>query len=396
MTEYGELIGVFEKALQPGHIKKLVKAFSLFIVKRKDTLVDNCNFLEGENPFHIYETLEMAMATRKKDDKKPFYIGKKITVDKNTKKKTEYENVEITMKKFASITSEVKNGLLFILFKYMKECHDCYLKNGKTFGPEDQILTQITTFAETSCISPITPVITQIIDIIDIEKIIDGAYQDLHKELSQPLRTYFKGSEEKVPDKQLNVIIDAYIKFIKIIAVLMTDILFEKRYAINKTLLCSILRQMNTMLVGHNCEIDSDLMTYIKEYIDKHKPEKKTKSKKDSESGDEIIEDSESDEEKKTKKKTTKKTTKKTKKVEPEPEPESDEESGIDTEDEKPKAKSKAKPKSGQKSDKKSKSSKESKTESKFEQNDEDDNDLEAEIDKHEQQWELEEEENDD
>lgn len=326
--QWSEILGDFKTITAPGIVNLLGKSFYQTILKQKDNLLEDANFDVNnpkENRFHMYETLHMALNPKKKDDKDRYtYVGDKTTTDKKTKKKKTEKDVVQPVKKFANITGEVKNGLVFILNKYIKECHECYLDNKKTFLDESNVLTQICNYAESHMPMPITPVIVKSADVLDIELLIEGNYANCLKQLVEKLRTYFKDKEEKVPEKQLGTIVDAFIKFMKILAVFMTGILYEKRQAVNGVFLFGILRMMNNLLVPHNCKIEDELFDNLKEYIDAKKPKKdedkdKPKKKKgdedeDEDEAEEPEEDAEDEEEGESEKKSEKKSVKKTEK----------------------------------------------------------------------------------
>jgi len=217
---------------------------------------------------------------------------------KKTKVKSTEKNVDLPMKKFANITGEVKNGLAFLLNKFIKECQSCYIDNKRSLLGEDQVLNQICTYATSQVSLPIAPVIIRSAEILDIEALVEGNYANCLKQLAEKIRPLFKDKEDKSPEKQLGTIVDAFIKFMKIVAIYMTDILYEKRQAVNGVFLFGILRQINSQLRQHDCKIEDELFDNLREYIEVNKPKKDPatagkKKKKSGEDDDELDADEE-------------------------------------------------------------------------------------------------------
>lgn len=293
--QWTELIGDF-KVLIANPIKMLLgKSLYLTILKHKDNLCEESN--RDVDPFYMYETLQMALNPRKKDEVKYTYRGDRTTVDKKTKITKVEKDIDIPMKKFANITGEVKTGLAFLLNKYINECYSCYVDNKKSFVDESQVLTQVCNYAELKCTLPIAPTIIRCTEALDIESLVEGNYANCLKLLLEKLRTYFKGKEDKVPEKQLGTLVDAFIKFMKIIAIYMTDLLYEKRQAVNGVFFYGILRQINSAMRQHGCHIDEELLDNLKEYIDANKPKKETTDKKGKKEKNEEEEDEEEENE---------------------------------------------------------------------------------------------------
>jgi hypothetical protein len=325
MSDWEETVGNFTTLNTPGMKKCITTHFYHSIVKRKDDLTAASN--KDDDPHYMCATLHMELNPKKKDDPEKYtYIGDKTTGTGD--KKVVLKKQQLPMKKFANITGDVKSGLMFLTNKFVKECHACYVAKKNTFVDEAHVLEQICEYSENELSMPISSVIVKSSNIFDIEGLIEGNYANCFQKMVEKLRGYFKNAQDKVPEKQLTTIVDAFIKFTKIIAVLMTDILYEKRQAVNTTFFIGILRQINTLLHQNNCHLDDELFDTMKEYIEAHRPPKKESNgkskgkKKNSEEGEDDEEENfddmqsddennEEDEEAKTKTKSAKNSEKK-------------------------------------------------------------------------------------
>lgn len=303
--QWKEIIGDF-KTISSNAMKNILgRSMYLTILKHKDNLNEESN--KDIDQFYMYETLHMALNPKKKEETKYTYKGDKTTIDRKTKEKKVEKNVDLPMKKFANITGEVKNGLTFLLNKYINECYLCYIDGKRTFPDESQVLSHICNYSESQCSQPIAPIIIKSVDVLDVEELVEGNYANCLKQLVEKLRAYFKDKEDKVPEKQLGTLVDAFIKFMKIIAIYMTDILFEKRQAVNGVFLFGILRQLNSSLKQHGVRMDSELFDNLREYIEINKPKKestgKGKKKKSDDEDEDNDEENEEEEEEEVEKK---------------------------------------------------------------------------------------------
>lgn len=328
MTEFVDLIGN-GYGINATTIKHIGTSFQMTITYLKDGLLEEQEIDDmSKSHFRMYETLTMALHPKKKDAPDRYtYIGDRTRTEKGNKdKKIHEKGVAIPVKKFANITSELKNALGFLLAKYIKECHDCYHDNGNTFQDESQVLSQIEAYAVSNCSLPIAPFIIRLYDFYDVDKIVEGSFNSLQQTLTTGFRFFFKDSKEVVPEKQLANIVAAYIRFMKTIAVMMTGILFEKRQATSGLFFYGILRQLNYLMKPTNYSIDNELIEYLKNYVDGLKPPVKPREKKTDK------------EEKKGKKttKTSKSRSKKNEESEEESEQESEQESEPESEEEEP------------------------------------------------------------
>ena len=257
-------------------VKTLIGNFvSLVSTKIKDNLIANEN---NEDPlFKQFEEYAHAAETKPKGEKKEkrTYKGEKLVVDEATGEKKKIE-VDLPLKKFASITVGVKNALVFMLNKYITECKAFY-ENNKSFSGVNDVVDAVDRFAKTALASPITPFIKATVDAIKIDNLVPGTYLKFSTTISEKIRVYFKDKNDTAPEEQLLILTNVFMKFLKILAYQITNQNYENRRAINETFLYSILRVMNLYTYNANACMDVDLFQSIKEYVIAIKPEKAEK-----------------------------------------------------------------------------------------------------------------------
>lgn len=288
--QWEDVIGDYKNILTNPVKNLLGKSFYFTMLKHKDNL--NNEVAVDNDPLHMFETLHMALNPKKKGEAKYTYRGTKVTVDKTTKAKKVEEDVEMGIKKFANITGDVKNGLTFILNKYIHECITFH--NSRSVKDDNITLQNLCTYVDNNISLPISSVICKIITLYDVEKIVDGNYANCSKQLVEKIRVYFKNDEDQAPEKSLGVLVDAYVKFMKVIAIAMTDTLFERRQAVSKTLFMGILRHFNSLSKQFGVKMEAEFLDNLKEFIEVNKPKKEVngkKSKKKSEDDEETLDD---------------------------------------------------------------------------------------------------------
>lgn len=281
-TEWKTIIGDY-KVIAGNPVKTLLgKSLYLTVLKHFDSLLDSLE--QEEDKFYMYERLSHAVAADKKSDgtkEKPTYKGvKKVkkTVD-GTEIVVEEEG-NLALKKFANLTADVKTGLLFLLHKYVHECYTCYVDNKLSFANELEVLKQVSAYSKSHLSMPIAPFIIKISEVIDVESIVEGNFANILKQLCDKLRGLFKNEEDRSPEKQIGVLVDAYIRFLKIIALFTTDFLFESRQAVNEKFLFGILRQFNTIMKQYHTGIDEEFFATMKDYINVNKAADSEKAEK--------------------------------------------------------------------------------------------------------------------
>jgi hypothetical protein len=298
MTEWSNIIGNFKNLQSSGTRNVLAKFVYLTVLKVKDDIVDNANL--DDNPFYMYETLAQALAGKgtKENPIKNTYKGDKKTTDKKTKKTTVQKNVDIPVKKFVTVTGEASRGLTFLLNMYIKECKDYYDSNKHSFGPDDKLLTKIVEYAESQT-GTIAGAIIRASDAMDANNIVESNFADIKSYLTSKTNAYFKTSENATQDTKIEIVVSAFIRFLKILSIMMGGILYDKRVAVNKPFLNGMIRQLNSFLHMHGTCIEPEVLANMSEYIEATKPaksEKKEKKEKSDEDGDEEEEEEEESE----------------------------------------------------------------------------------------------------
>jgi len=306
MSDWSETIGNFENLTNDKCKTEMSRALYATIVKQKDNFVEQAGY--DDNPFYMYETLRQLLHPPKKDDPKHTYRGLK----KKKGVKGPGEMADLPMKKFANIPTDLKNGLTYLLNKYIYEIHECYTSNEYKFESEDQVISQIVEYSSNTIINPFVPFVVRASSAFKAELLVEGNYFNLPKALNEKIRTYFKTEEDTYPERQLNVIVDVFVKFLKVLAINFTSHLFHKRCTLSKEFLLSHLQTLNSLLAGSRCDLDYQFFAELAEYIDVKRPPKKGKKKKDEDiSSDEEVSESEDDSEEEKKKKSKKKAPKK-------------------------------------------------------------------------------------
>lgn len=288
MSDWATSIGNFKTLQAVGIRNQLARTMYLTVVKHKDDLLEAAN--RDENPMYMYETLSMALAPKGKDAQKFTYKGDKTTKDKKTGKSVTQKNVDLPMKKFVTITFEAKAGMAFLLNMFVKECYGCYKSKGYKFGPDDKVLQNVMDY--TDSLAPeaiVTPAIIRVGDVMDVDSIVQNNFGNIQTELMNKINPIFKDEEGKSPESKVEILVKAFVKFLKVVSVLMGDLLFEKRAAVNKVFLLGIMRQLNSLIKMYGACFEQEVLDTMAEFIDATKPPAKEGGKgkkKKSEDGD--------------------------------------------------------------------------------------------------------------
>lgn len=288
MTDCIDLIGNFDDLKTAAFKTHLGKAAALTILGLKDKYseihfpddLDNIKV----NPFACYETLSMALNPPKKGEDKYTYIGDKTTKNKDTGKPETQHDVAVNYKKFVIISNELKNTLTFLLNMYVNEVQQYYAHNKYNFGKIDSVLNNICEYTVKYIgESAITPCIVKINEVLNINGIIENNFNDINKNIGDKIRRYFKDSNDITPDAHVHVIVEAYVKFLKIFAKITADIILEKRQSLTESLIMGVLRIMSTMLYNQKCNISEDIFSNLSSFIRINKPKTDGKKKKKTE-----------------------------------------------------------------------------------------------------------------
>lgn len=297
MGDWADSIGNF-KSLQAVGVRNLLgKCAYLTIVKIKDDHLSNEN--SDENHLYMFETLQMALAPKGKDAPKFTYKGEKTVKDKKTGKSTKLQNQDLPMKKFVTITFEAKAGLTFLLNMFVKECHAYYKSKGYKFGPDDKVLQNIMDFADSLAPDAIVaPAIIRAGDAMDPDQIVPNNFGNIQTELQNKITPLFKDEEGKTPDTKVEILVKAFVKFLKVISIMSGDDLYHKRAAVNKSYLLGKLRMLNSFIKMYGACFEQEVLDTMSQYIDATKPPAKEGGKgkkKKSEDGEDEEADGDDD-----------------------------------------------------------------------------------------------------
>jgi hypothetical protein len=280
-NEFAEIIGNYTNITTPA-VKKLLGDFiSLMVTKVKDDIMDN-EGLDSDHPvFKQFITFAQASEPKPKPEKKgekaekkekPTYHGTKVVTDKETGTKTQVE-ADIPLKNFASLTIGVKTAMMFLLNRYIHECKLCY-DSMKSFNGVTDVIAVVDNYVRKELPDGVTPFIRSIVQSINVEDVLPNTYLKFNSTLTEKICTYFKDAKESYPEKQLITIADTFMQFLKILALLFTNQIFEKRKPINEEFFVSNLRMMNVFTYKTKASIGVELMQSMKDYVKVSKPEK--------------------------------------------------------------------------------------------------------------------------
>jgi len=304
MGDWSKYIGKFPNLNTPSFKNELSKAFYLATLKRKDEIVRSCQYDEGEDPNYMFETLDQAMTPRTKDQPKYTFTGIKKSKDKDTGITVE-ETCEQPMKKFVTVTVEAKTILIYLINAFYKEIHDYYKANKNVFPDESRLVSELVKFSQQKSENSIIPFVTHCTEVFQIQTIINGGFNSIEKKIVDKVRTYFKDTEDKTPDAKLAITAELFVKFMHVLVVMSTDLLYEKRQAVNMQFLFGILRQISTMGKQHDAGLNQDVFNMMKEFVEANKPKKTGKKEGDDEEeeADQDQEDGEAEDDEAPKKK---------------------------------------------------------------------------------------------
>lgn len=316
-TAFSDILSEF-KELESTSVKNLLGKLLYFIVlKHREDLLSVSDIDCEQRKEKGIESLYQALNPKDENNKKHTYKGEKKIKDSVTGVEKVIKDADLNYKKFISIITEVKASLSFMLIKYISECKQCYM-NERKFNDETTILEQICRYSEKNITMPLAPCIFKLNDVFNSENLIKGSYGEVYTNLNNKIKTYFKNKDDSYPERQLGVIIDAYIKFVKTIAILSTSMIYEKKSGINSQFFFGIIRQINAMLKANGSEIDEEFIINLKAYANANKVAKKKSTKDENNQSESDNEDGETKKKPKAKKATKseksgkKETTKKT------------------------------------------------------------------------------------
>jgi hypothetical protein len=276
MSDWDPILGKLSTLRQATMGTELAKAFYQTVVRKKDMYVSE---LPDATEFDNYETLQQSLNPPGKNEKKNTYRGMKKIKDKETGLTIEQMD-DLPMKKFITLTADLKNGLLFLLNVYMKQVYQYFTAKGK-FDATDKMLDAISKFSLENCDNGLAASVIAISRSLNMTKIIKGHYNQINTKIVDKSKTFFKNADESDPGSELTIAVEAFCEFLKVMAVYTADILLSKRVAVNFVHLHGIMNLFNThlALIGVP-KFDDELISNMKEFIESKRPEKKTKDEK--------------------------------------------------------------------------------------------------------------------
>lgn len=351
MAEWSEWIGNSANLQAKSVSDNLGKEFKFALLARRDGIHTDLTDQYGddyEDPYFKYETLEQLNNPKSKDDKPPYYTyecDELVPVKKDGKsvKEKDPETGKMVVKKrkdkgphkvktFATIGGDLKLFFQFLLNKYMEEAYQCYLHHNKSFSESDQVLSQIRKFVDNQYGMPsITNFIVDVVDTIPVDEFVDedeiptiNKNDTLAEYLIKQSKITFKDDKGQTPNIPLKVIIEKFIDFLNLTAVMYMDSNWDKPLGtLHIGPILGMIRVMYVMLRGQGHEFPEGTyktaVQWVEESIENAKKlreenvgKKKTTTKKPA-----------------AKRKTT---TRKTKKKEETPDSAEDEDEGSDDE----------------------------------------------------------------
>lgn len=250
-------------------INNFCKAFYLGCVKVKDDMIEQFYPGEDQHPLYCYETLKQVQQPKK--GSKYTYKGTKKVRDKDMGMDELVEG-EFPVKKFLTISSDIKFTLDFLLSTYM---HDCiaYYKHKKHVLPADleQLENELSEFCVQNNAYPIAHFVFASVKKYFCDATIPGPYNGLDGEIFNKSSIYFKNASDHVPKMQLTHLIDQFVKFIGVIqADLISGMFFyPTRKTVNVNTLTGILNTMNVKLDQN--KLSAEYVKTLAEYVNSNK-----------------------------------------------------------------------------------------------------------------------------
>jgi len=266
-TDWTKILGKMPALGAPAVISDVCKAFYQASLKKKDGLVNDRNYDPENNPLANCETLDQSLHPKKGDDKYTFR-GIKKSKDKETGIVIE-EPADIPMKKFITLTVEVKLFIKFMLCALFKEAKDFYVSRKYKFPEEDKLMSELVAYSKTHSEYPVVPFIVKLPEIYGINRYIKGGYNSVEKKINDKVRQFFKGEDERTPDSCLGVITDHFVKVLNVFAYATAGVIFSSRRAINMALMSGFINIFND-LVGPKDALSTDTIMILEEYIKEH------------------------------------------------------------------------------------------------------------------------------
>lgn len=161
------------------------------------------------------------------------------------------------VKKFATIGVDLKRYLGYLLNKFVKEAHDCYVSKGKKFAKNVPVLDQITEYVhanfDTDGISPFLIAASQLLPVENFidEGDIKGSQLgfDIAKLLVTKVTPTFKDDKNQKSVSEVETLVNTFLNFVKCVAVLFVKYVWGKAPGpMHISNVDSIIRQMYALL----------------------------------------------------------------------------------------------------------------------------------------------------
>lgn len=177
---------------------------------------------EEENAEPAFYTYEAAEKKPVKDPKNP------KASKKGADGKVLYETVvgEHKVKKFATISTDLKKYITYLFNKYLKEAHSCF--EDQKFAKTTPVLEQTSAYVSKHYDNDgITPFIIAVGNLLPVDNFVDESAikgSDLGFDLSEFLisraQKFFKDKKGHSPNSEIGEIVEAFVSFLKVVCVL--------------------------------------------------------------------------------------------------------------------------------------------------------------------------------
>lgn len=175
------------------------------------------------------ENAEPAFYTYEAAERKPVKDPKNPKVSKKgADGKVLYETVvgEHKVKKFATISTDLKKYITYLFNKYLKEAHACY--EDQKFAKTTPVLEQTSAYVTKHYDNDgITPFIIAVGNLLPVDNFVDESAikgSDLAFDLSEFLITraqkFFKDKKGHSPNSEIGEIVEAFVTFLKVVCVM--------------------------------------------------------------------------------------------------------------------------------------------------------------------------------
>lgn len=332
MSNWTTEIGNFPKLQAAAIANAIGNRMNYWMTSIKD---DMCKDMEQPNEYTQYRTVEQLLnppttteetedgKTKEKKDKLTWHgvrtIAKKGADNKSLKDEegnVVYEEVEgdWPMSNFSTVTTPTKRALVYLLNRFMFEAQNAFHENGDSFGNDAlKVVSDHSVAGESPSIAAMIIAVAAkcetMCNIINDDNCSDDKHKsdDVNNKINNAVTEYFKVGS-KAPSTQLKVLVDTFVKFLRVLSVFSVNSLFEAHKAINMTFLKVQLRNAFSLVQTADMAITPEFMEKLDSYIEswdkqnkaeaaKRKAEKEANPKKPkSDKGKEEAEEAEADE----------------------------------------------------------------------------------------------------